>query len=332
MLFFSVQEILLMILAAIAVDWIIGDPVRRTHPVLLIGKLISWLEKRLHGFAPDRSASKASPRAAIGKGGVLVAVVCGLSFAGMWLVGYTAFWIHPWLGYAVQVWFISTTIAIKGLKDSALLVYWPLQAANLTEARKYVGYIVGRKTDRLDEREITRAAVETVAENIVDAVVSPLFYAFFGAAPFAILYRAANTLDSMVGYRNEKYLYFGRASARFDDVLNWLPARLTGICLVIVALFSPFASAKKAAQSVLTFAHLHPSPNSGIPESAVAGALGIQLGGVNDYGGRISERARMGWPTRSMVASDILLTVKMLYGVSYLLAGGIICALFVMHL
>ncbi|MGD8189867.1 adenosylcobinamide-phosphate synthase CbiB [Brevibacillus ginsengisoli] len=328
MLFYSLNETVLMVLAAIVVDWIIGDPVRGTHPVLLIGKLISWLEKRLRGKEADHSVgSSANPSVMFTKGVLLVIAVCGLSFGVMWLISFLAFWIHPWLGYAVQIWFISTTIAIKGLKDSALLVYKPLQSGQIGEARKYVGYIVGRNTEKLDEKEVTRATVETVAENIVDAMISPLFYAFLGGAPLALLYRATNTLDSMVGYKNEKYLYFGRASARWDDVLNWIPARLTGICLVIVAWLSPFASAKKSLQSVITFAHLHPSPNSGIPESAVAGALGIQLGGVNDYGGKISERARMGWPMRQMISSDILYTTRLLYGVSYLVAGGLLCVL-----
>lgn len=329
MVFYSLQETIWMVLAAIVVDWIIGDPVRGTHPVLLIGKLISWLEKRLRQ-KEQTDRQQVRPVVLIGKGVLLVVSVCGLSFGIMWLIGSIAFWIHPWLGYAVQIWFISTTLAIKGLKDSALLVYRPLQSGKLGEARKYVGYIVGRKTDELDEKEVTRAAVETVAENIVDAVISPLFYAFLGGAPFAILYRAANTLDSMVGYKNERYLYFGRASARWDDVLNWIPARLTGCCIVIVSLIYPFASAKKSVLSTLTFAHLHPSPNSGIPESAVAGALGIQLGGVNDYGGKVSERARMGWPLRQMRPRDILDTVRLLYGVSYLLAGGLVCGLLVL--
>jgi adenosylcobinamide-phosphate synthase len=142
-----------------------------------------------------------------------------------------------------------------------------------------------------------------------------------------MLYRAANTLDSMVGYRSDKYLYFGWASARWDDIMNWLPARLTGGLLVAAAALHKGCSAVRAARAVLRFARLHPSPNSGIPESAVAGALGIELGGINVYHGRTSERARMGWPLRQRHKEDILLTVRLLYGVSFLIAGGLLCAL-----
>ncbi len=322
MLFFSIKEILIMVLAAIIIDFIIGDPNRRTHPVLLMGHFIKFMEKRVLKHRQGNSH-----KLEFVKGLVLTTVVCCFAFIFTWGLILIATMIHPWLGYVVNTWMISTTIAIKGLKDAALLVYEPLKAGLLPEARKYVGYIVGRKTDALDEREVTRAAVETVSENIVDAVVSPLFYAVIGAAPLAMMYRATNTLDSMVGYRNEMYLYFGKSSARWDDVLNWIPARLTGGCIVVCSILYPFASASMALKSILTFAHKHPSPNSGIPESAVAGALGIELGGVNDYGGVVSERARMGWPQRTMKPEDIQYSIKLLYGVSYLIAGGLCCVI-----
>src|SRR5690606_11356227 len=140
------------------------------------------------------------------------------SFAVVWGCCQALAWVHPWLGYAAHTWLIATTIAVKGLKDAAMLVYKPLAEGDLSDARKYVGYIVGRDTDELSEAEVSRAAVETVAENTVDAFVSPIVFALLGGAPLAMLYRATNTLDSMVGYKNEKYLYFGWASARLDDV------------------------------------------------------------------------------------------------------------------
>jgi adenosylcobinamide-phosphate synthase len=244
----------------------------------------------------------------------------------MWLVLWLAGQIHPWVGYAVNIWFISTTIAVKGLKDAAMQVYRPLAAGLIEQARTCVGYIVGRETSQLDEPEITRAAVETVAENTVDAIVSPIVYALLGAAPLAILYRAANTLDSMVGYKNDKYMFFGWASARWDDVMNWVPARLTGCLLVCAATLRKGCSPVRAVRSITRFAGLHPSPNGGIPESAVAGALGIELGGLNVYHGRISERARMGWPLRERRREDIIVTIDLMYIVSYLIAGGLLCA------
>ncbi len=203
-----------------------------------------------------------------------------------------------------------------------------LREGRLAEARTFTGYIVGRDTTKLEEPELTRATVETVAENIVDAFTAPICFALLGGAPLAMLYRATNTLDSMVGYKNDKYADFGWASARWDDVLNYIPARLAGLLLVVWACCAPGMSGKRAAKAVLRFAKLHPSPNSGIPESAAAGALGIELGGVNVYHGRASERARMGWPLRQRGRDDIVRTVGMLYGVSYLMAGGLlICAL-----
>ncbi|MGO4274012.1 cobalamin biosynthesis protein, partial [Paenibacillus sp. TAF58] len=141
---------------------------------------------------------------------------------------------------------------------------------------------------------------------------------------------ASNTLDSMVGYRNDRYRHFGWASARWDDVMNWIPARLTGLLLILVALLQPGLSAKRAAAAIRRFAHLHPSPNSGIPESAVAGALGIELGGLNVYGGAASERARLGWPLRKLAQQDIVYAVRMLYGVSFVVMGGLLCILLVL--
>lgn len=312
-----------MLVAAIIIDWLIGDPRWPTHPVIRIGQWISWMQLKLH---PETETGSRNPDSERMRGVLLTLSTLAVSFSIMWLLIWVARCVHPWLGYAVNTWFISTTIAIKGLKDAAMKVYTPLLEGRLDEARTYTGYIVGRNTSELDEPELTRATVETVAENTVDAVVSPLVYAFFGAAPLAMLYRAANTLDSMVGYKNDKYRFFGWASARWDDVMNWVPARLTGILLVLVAAVNKGCSAVRAIRAIRRFARLHPSPNSGIPESAVAGALGIELGGVNVYHGRTSERARMGWPLRERRMDDILHTVRLLYGVSILIAGGLLCA------
>jgi adenosylcobinamide-phosphate synthase len=325
---YSWQEIVSMTAAAIALDWLIGDPKWPTHPVILIGRFIRWVEGMLH--KGKETSVKSSSGWLRTKGVMLTVSTVVLSFSVMLLLTLAARSIHEWLGYLLSTWFISTTIAIKGLKDAAYLVYNPLRAGNLADARKYTGYIVGRDTDELGEEELTRAVVETVAENIVDAVIAPLFYALIGGAPLAMLYRASNTLDSMVGYRNDRYRHFGWASARWDDVMNWIPARLTGLLLILVALLQPGLSAKRAAAAIRRFAHLHPSPNSGIPESAVAGALGIELGGLNVYGGAASERARLGWPLRELAQQDIVYAVRMLYGVSFVVMGGLLCILLVL--
>lgn len=319
MIFYSLQEILLIAAAAIAIDWIIGDPRWPTHPVIRIGRLIRMLEKLLRRKEEGRSALHIK-----GTGTVLAAVTLALSFCIMWGLTAAAAWIHPWLGYAVSAWYISTTIAVKGLKDAAMLVYRPLAADNMEDARKYVGYIVGRDTAHLTPAEASRAAVETVAENTVDAFVSPILFAIIGGAPLAMLYRAANTLDSMVGYRNDNYVNFGWCSARTDDVLNYVPARFAGLLLTAASFLGKGMSAARAWKSVCRFARRHPSPNSGIPESAVAGALGIELGGLNYYFGQPSERARMGWPLRTVEPYDIVRSVRLLYMVSILMMAGVL--------
>jgi adenosylcobinamide-phosphate synthase len=325
MLFYSIQEIAIMLVAAIVIDWLIGDPRWITHPVIYMGRLIHLLEKQLRTMKALARVEKLS--------GIflcfLTIVFCG---SLMWVILGICNYFHPWLGYVVNTWFISTTIAIKGLKDAGMLIYRPLIEENLTEARTYVGYIVGRDTADLTPQEVVRATIETIAENIVDAVVSPLFYAILGGAPLAILYRASNTLDSMVGYKNESYLHFGWASARWDDLLNWIPARITGILIVISTATDSTMSTVQSWKAIRAFAHLHPSPNSGIPESAVAGALSIELGGLNFYADVPSNRACMGWPLKILTAADIVSAIKLLFRVSYLCVGGLVCTLFVLWL
>ncbi|MFD0959593.1 adenosylcobinamide-phosphate synthase CbiB [Paenibacillus chungangensis] len=316
---YSLKELLLLAMAAIAIDWLIGDPRWPTHPVIWIGRLIGRLERAwLRQDGCQRSGEKRM------YGILLTVIVLAASWGMMWGMVWLADMVHTWLGYAVTAWFISTTIAVKGLKEAAMSVYRPLIEGNLNEARKYVGYIVGRDTDSLDESEAVRATVETVAENTVDAFVSPILFALLGGAPLAMLYRAANTLDSMVGYRNDKYVDFGWCSARTDDVLNYIPARLTGLMMVVAAYLLPGLDGRRSWSAMRTFAGSHPSPNSGIPESAAAGALGVQLGGSNRYFGLVSERARMGWPLQSLQRCHIRQSVRLLYAVSIIIWIGVL--------
>ncbi|RXZ77871.1 cobalamin biosynthesis protein CobD [Paenibacillaceae bacterium] len=330
MLLYSLSEILWMIAAAIALDWIIGDPRFITHPVILIGRLIKVLERALRSGEKqvlqagsiDTSWSGTQLR---WRGVVLTGVTVTVAGLITLLVLLGLQLIHPWLGYAANIWLIAATIAVKGLREAAMKVYVPLMEGQTDEAAEYAGQIVSRDMKGQEASQISRAAVETVAENTVDALISPLFFALIGAAPLAMLYRAANTLDSMVGYKNEKYYYFGWASARFDDVLNYVPARLTGLLLLAAALPLRGLSVGSGWRAIRTFARRHPSPNSGIPESAVAGLLGIELGGLNYYFGVPNERARLGWPHRQLTGSDIVRTVQLLYGVSMIcFAGGVI--------
>lgn len=294
---------------AFVLDLLIGDPRWIPHPVIQMGKAIKAMEKWLRRqFRPEQFKMA---------GILLPVVVAGGSLAITWALLNVLNGIHPWLGWAAEAVLIATTIAVKGLKDAGKEVYRHLVVGDLPAARRSLSMIVGRETSHLDGPEIVRGTVETVAENIVDAVISPLFYALIGGAPLAMAYRAVNTLDSMVGYKNEKYLHLGWASARLDDIANWIPARLTAFLLTVSA-FILRMNWRRAWRTMRHDARKHPSPNSGFPESTVAGALGIRLGGVNVYHGVESFRAYMGEAFRPMKSRDILLANRLLLTVSVL--------------
>lgn len=323
---YGFHELLLLAAAAIVIDWIVGDPRWPVHPVIWMGRWIRWQEKLL---MKDSVRSHAAATRLLGI--VLTVSTLAISYGAMWGIVTLADAVHPWLGYAISAWFISTTIAVKGLREAAMLVYKPLANGDPAQARQYVGYIVGRDTSQLGDREIARATVETVSENTVDAFVAPILFALVGGAPLAMLYRAANTLDSMVGYKSEKYRYYGWCSARTDDLLNLIPARLTGLLMIVASIPLPRMNPWRALKSILKFAHRHPSPNSGIPESAAAGAMGIELGGRNVYFGVVSERAGMGYPTRQIEIEDIRSSIRLLYAVSVIVGAGVMSAWFLIR-
>ncbi len=296
---------MLQVMAAYLLDLLVGDPRWLPHPVIIIGKFIAGLEKMLRQVAKNPPALRVA-------GAVLAVVVVGSSYLATYLLVRMAAVVHPWLALVLEAWMISTTLAARGLAGAAREVLHPLSRGDLNLARRRVAMIVGRDTDRMDAQEVIRATVETVAENIVDGFVSPLFYALIGGAPLAMAYRAVNTLDSMVGYRNDLYRDLGWASARLDDVANFFPARWAGLLLVAAA----WLSGRRAREAWLTIkkdARQHPSPNSGIPEAAMAGALGIRLGGLNYYGGRISFRAYLNQSGQPPQIDHIRQAVDMLY-------------------
>ncbi|MDK2887227.1 MAG: adenosylcobinamide-phosphate synthase [Thermoanaerobacter sp.] len=294
-----------MVIAAYVLDLLVGDPPWFPHPVIYIGKLIAALEKFFRLVARNPSALRLA-------GVFLAATVVGLSYLVTNFLIRLAELVHPWLALGVEIWLIATTFAVRGLAGAARDVLIPLSRGDLELARRKVSLIVGRDTRALDGRGITRATVETVAENIVDGFVSPLFYALIGGAPLAMAYRAVNTLDSMVGYRNEKYRDLGWASARLDDIANFLPARWTGLLLVAAAWLTG-RRAGSAWRVIKSDARYHPSPNSGIPEAAMAGALGVRLGGLNYYGGQASFRAYLNQPGQPPVTDHIRQAIDMLY-------------------
>lgn len=303
-------------IAAFMLDCLIGDPRSKYHPVVLMGKLISWLEKRFY-------CQKDSNMTKFAMGFLLMLLVLLITYDISWALVTIAG--QSFLGYGVQALLLSFAISPRSLAASGREIQQELVAGNLAEARRKVGWIVGRDTDELDMSEVTRATVETIAENIVDGVIAPLFFFFVGGVPLAIAYRAANTMDSMLGYKNDRYLYFGRAAARLDDVLNYIPARITGGLLVVSAAILRL-DMKNAWRMMRRDAAHHLSPNGGFPEAATAGALGIRLGGMNSYFGKMHFRAYMGEARESLAAHHITGAIRLMYTATtlFLLAAAIL--------
>ena len=299
----------MVMLLAFCLDLVMGDPRWLPHPVREMGRAISALEKGLRGLFP---ATPGGERAA---GAVLALVLpvgsFWLGWAVLWLCGRLA----PWLGLAAEVLLCSQCLAARELKKESMAVYRELERGDLSAARTAVARIVGRDTGSLTAEGVTKAAVETVAENTSDGEIAPLFWMAIGGAPLALAYKAVNTMDSMVGYRNEKYQYFGTAAARLDDLVNWLPARMAA--LVMVAL-CPLAGldAEGAFRVWRRDRKKHKSPNSAQTEAAMAGALGVELAGDAWYFGELHKKPTLGDSLRPIQPEDIRRANRLLYGVS----------------
>lgn len=301
------DELVWSIAAAFALDLAIGDPRWMPHPVRLIGRCTVTLEAVLSRLL-GRSQLSGAIFAALIVGGSGLAVQELLLAAGR---------LDHRLAAALTVYFLYTAFAARDLEIESMQVYRTLRRGSLAAARRDVSMIVGRDTGRLTEGEVTRAAVETVAESTVDGIVSPLFFAVLGGAPAAIAFKAASTLDSMVGHRTECYRRFGWAAARLDDALNFIPARLARLVYPLGSLICGLDAAGCWRISWRD-GWKSPSPNAGIGEAAVAGALGVRLGGANVYGGVKEVRPFLGDPTRPLEPEDIRRAVCLMYATSML--------------
>lgn len=317
----SAISFLLAIWLAVFLDVLLGDPRCWPHPVMLIARIAGGLEMLFRRkIVSERRA-----------GQVLVSSTLLLWLLGMGILFVSLYRLSPLALFVVSTVLLYTTLALRSLADHALDVYQQLEIAlktkELQSARKSIARIVGRETTELSEEGIVRACVETVAENLSDGVVSPLFYAFSLAttgclsgfdeyalplaATGAMLYKVVNTMDSMFGYKNEKYINFGRCAAVLDDVVNWIPARISALALVAATLLTKdnfFQSAK----IFLRDRRQHASPNAGYPEAAMAGALGLQLGGDAAYFGRTVHKPTIGDPLRSLQTRQILAAVRLM--------------------
>ena len=292
-------------------DAIFGDPAWLPHPVVLMGKAITALEKRLRAQFPQ------TPQGELCGGAVLAAILPVGTFLITALVCRLAAALHPLAGLAVQMFWCAQALAAKGLVQESYNVYKELQKQDLPAARKAVARIVGRDTQNLTAEGVTKAAVETVAENASDGVIAPLLYMLLGGAPLALTYKAINTMDSMLGYKNQKYLYFGRAAARLDDAANYLPSRLAGLLWVAAAALTG-SSARGAWKIWRRDRRNHASPNSAQTESACAGALGVQLAGPAYYFGEYYDKPTIGDALRPVEPKDILRADRMMYAESLL--------------
>lgn len=294
------------ILVGFIMDLIIGDPHWMYHPVRVIGKFITFLEDMLRKTFPKTKDGERK------SGFVLVVLVCGISVFTVWGLMKLAYYLNFWCGFLLEVIMCYQLFAVRSLKDESMKVYKELAKQDLEASRKAVSMIVGRDTENLTIEGVTKATVETIAENTSDGTLAPMFYMFIGGPVLGWFYKAVNTMDSMVGYKNEKYLNFGRYAAKFDDVMNFIPARLCGWLMILASMFLKM-DWKNAKKIFVRDRFNHASPNSAQTEAVMAGALRIQLAGDAWYFGKRYEKPIIGDALRPVEIEDIPRANRLLY-------------------
>ena len=304
--------ILMAVVCGFILDCFLGDPSWMPHPVVYMGKVITWAEKFLRARFPK------TPKGEFRAG---VCLAAGLPLGTLLVTGgicLLAGRLHRLAGFAVQTLWCWQALAMRDLAAESRNVWKELQKEDLPAARKAVGRIVGRDTERLTAEGVIKAAVETVAENFSDGVAAPMLYMFLGGAPLALMYKSVNTMDSMVGYKNERYLYFGRAAAKLDDAVNYLPARISALCWIAAAALTG-RDWKGAWRIWRRDRRCHASPNSAQTEAACAGSLGVQLAGPAWYFGELYDKPTIGDGLRLVETADILRAIRMMVAGSVLL-------------
>ncbi len=295
-------ESIVIIILAYSLDLLLGDPRWLPHPVKGIGYLVRKLDMPLRKAIRNKRVA----------GSIFAIIIIGMVYLASFAAIRTATYFNRYLGFVLSTLFIYTALAIKDLKVESMRVYRALEKDRIDLARRSLSLIVGRDTERLDDKGIIRATVETVAENIVDGIISPIFYALLGGAPLALAYKAVSTLDSMVGYKNDSYKDFGWFSARIDDWANFIPARITYLLLPLASCFAGYA-AKDSFKVALRDGRKNPSPNSGIAEAAMAGALGVRLGGLNHYNSTAVMKPLIGDGKNSLSPVQIKESIRVAY-------------------
>lgn len=327
--FMKPDSILIAVLAGFVIDLIFGDPEQIYHPVRLIGRLISASEKTFRGVFPKTEQGERTA------GILCAAVVLAVSGTVPALILLLLYRVSFWAGLAVEAFWCWQIVACRQLERESMRVYYALKNNSILAARYELSRIVGRDTQELDRAAITRAAVETVAENTSDGVTAPLFFMMIGGAPLGFLYKSVNTMDSMIGYKNDRYRYFGTAAARTDDVLNYIPARIAGVLMVLTSSGRDFS--RKNAWKIFRRDRLkHASPNSAQCESAMAGALSVRLGGSAYYFGTLVEKPTIGDDIRRIEEEDIVRANRLMMRTSVasliLFAAARFLILFLIHL
>ena len=287
-------------------DLIFGDPHWLPHPICLIGNMIGFLERNL------RKLLAPNPTALLAGGALMVIIVLVVSFAVPYYILQLAEAVSPWLRFGLETIMFYQIFATKCLRDESMKVFTALDNNDLADARVKLSWIVGRDTKNLSAEEVTKGVVETVAENTADGIIAPMLYMFLGGAPLAFLYKGINTMDSMVGYKNDKYLYFGRCAAKLDDLANLIPARIAGLVMIIAA-FLVGLNGPGAWKIFWRDRYHHLSPNSAMTESVTAGALNIQLGGDHYYFGKLVHKETIGDDIRPVCPQDIMQANRLLY-------------------
>lgn len=296
---------ILPIIIGFIVDLLLGDPQGWPHPVRWIGNSITFVQQKIRKLCTNDASLK--------WGGLwLWLIIVGGTFLVTWGLLYLLGLWSWWVSFIVQCVLAYTILATKCLKDAALSVYQALDTGTVEQARVQLSYIVGRDTTELDKPQMTRAVVETVAENSVDGIIAPLFYLFIGGVPLAMVYKAVNTLDSMVGYQTPKYKAIGYFSAKLDDVFNYIPARISWLLFALAAYLLKL-NAKAALVIGWRDRRKHKSPNCAWSEATVAGALGVRLGGPNNYFGELVEKPWLGDEVRPIEQNDITTTIQLMY-------------------
>lgn len=305
------MEKILALPAGFVLDLIFGDPRWLYHPVCLMGKLIALLEKGIRRIFPKTEKGELA-------GGCLeVLLICGMSFLVPFGILHILYGWNHWAGFLLETFWCYQLLATKSLKTESMKVYDRLVKGTLEEARRAVSMIVGRDTQNLTREGVTKAAVETVAENASDGVIAPMLYMAIGGVPLMFLYKGINTMDSMLGYKNDRYLYFGRCAAKLDDAANYIPSRISG-WLMVAGTFFVGLDTKNAAKIYRRDRRNHASPNSAQTEAAMAGALDVQLAGNACYFGKLYEKPTIGDSIRKVEEEDIPRANRLLYSTSFL--------------